>query len=379
MTLHIHRAERADALVRGLGALLATPPDGPVHPGRRRGAVQGRRAVDHPDAVGAVGYVERRRRLRQRAVPVPGARRGGRARRRAPASTRATTRGPSTGWRGCCSTSSTAAPPEPWCATLGRHLGLLDGQADQGRRVAVGQKLAALFTGYGAQRPAMLRDWAAGRDTDGSGRPARRRPALAGRAVAAGPRRDRHGEPRRAARPGLRPAARRRPTIVDLPERLSVFGPTRLTTEQLTVLDALAEHRDVHLWLPHPSRGAVGRGSPTRGGRGRRRGATTRRRTCRSTRCCGRCAPRRAGAAAAAAGRARARHDAGEAAGRHRARPAAAGPPGGPAPPRPAATVGPVACRCTPATGGSARSRCCARCCSACSPTTRPSSRATSS
>src|SRR6185369_7468777 len=34
----------------------------------------------------------------------------------------------------------------------------------------------------------------------------------------------------------------------------SVFGPTRMTTEQLTVLDALAAHREVHLWLPHPSR-----------------------------------------------------------------------------------------------------------------------------
>ena len=32
MTLHIHRAERADALVRGLGALLGTPPDDPFTP-----------------------------------------------------------------------------------------------------------------------------------------------------------------------------------------------------------------------------------------------------------------------------------------------------------------------------------------------------------
>ena len=32
MTLHIHRAERADALVRGLGALLAAPPEDPFTP-----------------------------------------------------------------------------------------------------------------------------------------------------------------------------------------------------------------------------------------------------------------------------------------------------------------------------------------------------------
>ena len=34
---------------------------------------------------------------------------------------------------------------------------------------------------------------------------------------------------------------------------MSLFGPTRLNSEQLAILDALAEHREVHLWLPHPS------------------------------------------------------------------------------------------------------------------------------
>ena len=43
------------------------------------------------------------------------------------------------------------------------------------------------------------------------------------------------------------------PTLSDLPDRLSVFGATRLTTAQRQVLRALGEHRDVHLWLPHPS------------------------------------------------------------------------------------------------------------------------------
>ncbi|WP_418608086.1 exodeoxyribonuclease V subunit gamma [Georgenia sp. SUBG003] len=32
-----------------------------------------------------------------------------------------------------------------------------------------------------------------------------------------------------------------------------MFGPTRLPEDQLRVLRALAVHRDVHLWLPHPS------------------------------------------------------------------------------------------------------------------------------
>ncbi|MEJ7756745.1 MAG: exodeoxyribonuclease V subunit gamma [Nocardioidaceae bacterium] len=60
---------------------------------------------------------------------------------------------------------------EDWCQTLGRHLGLLDGAVDQGRRMSVAQKLAGLFTSYGAQRPQMLRDWRDGRDTDGYGEP----------------------------------------------------------------------------------------------------------------------------------------------------------------------------------------------------------------
>ncbi len=43
------------------------------------------------------------------------------------------------------------------------------------------------------------------------------------------------------------------PALLDLPQRLSVFGATRLTTDQLAVLSTLGLHRDVHLWLPHPS------------------------------------------------------------------------------------------------------------------------------
>jgi hypothetical protein len=40
---------------------------------------------------------------------------------------------------------------------------------------------------------------------------------------------------------------------LDLPERLSVFGTSRLSRARLQVLAALAEHRDVHLWLHHAS------------------------------------------------------------------------------------------------------------------------------
>ena len=43
------------------------------------------------------------------------------------------------------------------------------------------------------------------------------------------------------------------PGAIDLPPRVSVFGATRLDHDQVRVLTALAQHRDVHLWLPHAS------------------------------------------------------------------------------------------------------------------------------
>ena len=43
------------------------------------------------------------------------------------------------------------------------------------------------------------------------------------------------------------------PELSDLPARISVFGASRLSPARLQVLAALAEHRDVHLWLHHAS------------------------------------------------------------------------------------------------------------------------------
>ncbi|MBX9245520.1 exodeoxyribonuclease V subunit gamma [Actinotalea ferrariae] len=136
---------------------------------------------------------------------------------------------------------------------LGRHLGV--GEPDgprRGRRLQSAQHLAGLFSSYAAQRPAMVRAWAAGRDDDGSGSPVPDdlawQPELWRRLRA------RVGSPSPAER--LDDAVRlltAEPGAVDLPSRLSVFGPTRLPEDQRQVLHALARHRDVHLWLPHPS------------------------------------------------------------------------------------------------------------------------------
>ena len=47
--------------------------------------------------------------------------------------------------------------------------------------------------------------------------------------------------------------ARLQESPTDLPERLSLFGHTRLPVTEIELLDALATHHDLHLWLPHPS------------------------------------------------------------------------------------------------------------------------------
>lgn len=150
---------------------------------------------------------------------------------------------------------------EPWCATLATHLGHgLDdeeGELRRSRRWSVARRLAELFASYAVQRPALVRDWREGRDTDGAGEPLaedlaweaelwRRlldRMAAAGHAEAPDVRHDRVCAALRAGEvDGL-----------DLPDRLSLFGHTRLPETEVDLLVALAAHRDVHLWLAQPS------------------------------------------------------------------------------------------------------------------------------
>lgn len=141
---------------------------------------------------------------------------------------------------------------EPWAAVLARHLGLPGAGHRVGRRYATAAHLATLFDSYAAQRPQLLLDWAAGADTDGAGGTVPDDLAwqpLLWRAL-----RTAVGSPSPAERLAVACARlRAEPGSVDLPERLSLFGLTRLPTDQLAVLTALAEHREVHLWLAHPS------------------------------------------------------------------------------------------------------------------------------
>ncbi len=140
---------------------------------------------------------------------------------------------------------------EPWCTPLAAHLGDGSGRAP-GRRLTTAQRLARLFHSYAVSRPQTLRGWADGEDTDGAGGALAVdlawQPQLWRRLRAA------IGTHSLAERvPGACRVLREHPERVDLPERVSVFGPTRLTSVELDLLAALGAHRDVHLWLPHPS------------------------------------------------------------------------------------------------------------------------------
>jgi exodeoxyribonuclease V gamma subunit len=253
VSLRIHRSERADALVRGLAEVLTAAPPDPFVPdvvavpskGVERWIAQSLAAAlgagpGSSDGVCAHVDFPSPGRLVSEAVAV--------------ATGVAPEDDPWAEHRLAWSLLEVVdrCAGEEWCRTLGRHLGLTDGREDQGRRVAVAQKLARLFTAYAAQRPSMARAWAAGSDTDGFGEPVGEdlawQPELWRRVRAA------IGVDSAAERvDGACARLREDPALVDLPDRLSLFGPTRLTTDQVQVLDALAEHREVHLWLPHPS------------------------------------------------------------------------------------------------------------------------------
>ncbi len=119
------------------------------------------------------------------------------------------------------------------------------------RQYAAARHVAELFDRYATYRPSMIVDWAAGDDTDGAGAPLpkdlRWQPMIWRRL------RELVALPSPAERlVAACEQLRSDPTAAPLPGRLSLFGLTRLPPGQLAVLAALAEQRDIHLWLLHP-------------------------------------------------------------------------------------------------------------------------------
>ncbi|MGW1738022.1 exodeoxyribonuclease V subunit gamma [Nocardia sp. NPDC001965] len=272
MPLHIHRAERADTLVAALAGILADPLPDPFAAevvavpakGVERWLAQQLSGVLGADGATGDGIAANIR------FPAPAAlieeistRIGGSAAPDDPWSPDRTV------WTLLRVIDESVH--EPWCAVLARHLGLdpdepagdpepigaeagpaTSAEHRRGRRYATAARLAALFDGYAVARPNLITEWSAGADTDGTGRPLPDdlvwQPALWRRL------RDAVGAPDPTERFRATCARlRAEPGAVDLPSRLSLFGATRLPDAHLAVFTALAEHRDLHLWLAHPS------------------------------------------------------------------------------------------------------------------------------
>jgi exodeoxyribonuclease V gamma subunit len=249
--LHVHRAERADGLVEALRALLAEPPDDPFAtevvsvPTRgmerwlsqrmsdRLGASPGR-----ADGVCANVAFPAPRRLVGDAVAV--------------ASGIEADTDPWLPERAVWPLLEVvdACLHEPWLADLCAHLGGAGDGADlvkRARRLATLRHLAELFDRYALHRPDLLLGWARG--DDGAVPAEHRWQAELWRRL-----RERIAVPDLAERvAGACARLREDPAILDLPPRLSIFGLTRLPAGQVRVLRALADGRDVHLFLLHPS------------------------------------------------------------------------------------------------------------------------------
>ncbi len=137
-------------------------------------------------------------------------------------------------------------PAGDWCAGLHRHLGL-DGAGDSTRRYAVARRITRLFASYAAARPHVIRAWAA-KDDAGVPDDLTWQPTL-WRLL-----RETLNTPSPAQiLDDACEALRKDPAAVSLANRLSVYGATRIDHSRLQVLAALAEHRDVHLFIHHPS------------------------------------------------------------------------------------------------------------------------------
>ncbi|MFW6598459.1 exodeoxyribonuclease V subunit gamma [Propionibacteriaceae bacterium Y2011] len=146
-------------------------------------------------------------------------------------------------------TALDAAAAESWLSPVTAHLAAADGG---GHRFRTATRIAGLFTRYARERPELVTAWLAGRDVDDAGAaltdPYRWQPQLlrtvrATTEVPSPAERIEHVAAVLADDPGR----------FALPDRLSVFGLNRLDAVDRLVLEGLARHREVHLWTAHPS------------------------------------------------------------------------------------------------------------------------------
>ncbi|GFG52259.1 exodeoxyribonuclease V subunit gamma [Mycolicibacterium agri] len=280
MALHLHRAERTDLLADGLGALLSNPLDDPfaeelvIVPAKgverwlsqRLSHILGR-GTGQDGICAGIAFRNPRSLIAEITGTAGSGSIGGSAGSGSIGGSASSGSIGGSAGSGSIGGSAAGDPWHPdtlvwplldvidascdddWCKPLATHLGHFESGEERelrmGRRYAVARRLAGLFASYARQRPQLLIDWEngddAGIDADLSWQPHLWR-ALLDR-VDADPPHIQHAKT----------LATLQESPTDLPERLSLFGYTRLPCTEIELLHALSTHHDLHLWLPHPS------------------------------------------------------------------------------------------------------------------------------
>ena len=255
---HVHRAERADALAAALGELLAAAPPDPF----------ATEIVAVP-ARGIERWLTQQLSVRLGVTPSPPTRGDGicagiafpsPAQLVADAIAVASGITPDTdSWRPerlvwPLLEVVESSLDEAWAEPIATHLGWHADPPEphrMARRLGVVRHLAALFDAYARHRPELVLSWSAGESSGGAGGS----PSSAAWQAELWRRlRARITEPDPAARLDVAcERLRAEPGLLDLPERVFLFGLTRLPAAHVGILRALAAGRDLHLFILHPS------------------------------------------------------------------------------------------------------------------------------
>ncbi len=142
---------------------------------------------------------------------------------------------------------------DDWMWLIARFVEGPDGDASDGaQRLRAAQKIGRLFTSYARYRPQMVATWTAGDDTGSDGGPI-------AEAAAWQPRlwrllHDQIGVPALfETLPDALTSLRSGEAVIDLPERISIYGVTAFDPVDLAVFEAIGSAIDVHLFVLHPS------------------------------------------------------------------------------------------------------------------------------
>ena len=143
---------------------------------------------------------------------------------------------------------------EAWLRTAGTitSAGRRATRRSRARRFGTARHLADLFDRYGVHRPGDDRR-AGPPATTSTASACRCPPDLAWQARCGGCCASASVDRARPSGSDRRPPRSATTQRLDLPSRVALFGLTRLAPSVLRVLDAIAAHRDVHLFLLHPS------------------------------------------------------------------------------------------------------------------------------